>query len=131
MNLTDQQLIEKHLALKAHIDERTAALEAELKPYKDGMAVIENALLDRLNERGSQNTKTDAGTAYKSEIMSAKVVDRSAFLQVCMDAWDSFGADMLDVRATKDAVRQFVIDNGSPPPGLELSYRTNINIRRS
>lgn len=131
MTLSDQQLIEKHLALKAHVAERTAALEAELKPYKDGMAVIENALLERLNERGAQNTKTDSGTAYKSEIMGIKVVDRTKFLQLCMDAWDSFGADMLDVRATKDSVRQFITDNGGPPPGLELSYRTNINIRRS
>ena len=62
---TDAQLIEKYQELKALVAQEGEAFDARMKPYKDGMATIENALLARLNERGAENTKTEAGTAYK------------------------------------------------------------------
>lgn len=130
--ITDAQLVEKYLELKAHIAAQVAMFDTEMKPYKDGMAAIENALLERLNERGAENTKTDAGTAYKSTITNVKVIKRDTFLKFCIDNWSTVGADMLNVSAVKDPIKQFIDSGGIPDQiGIETSFFTRINIRKS
>ena len=128
--ITDAQLVEKYLQLKAKVASMSEAFDAQVKPYKDGMATIENALLALLNERGADNTKTDAGTAYKSVITSVKVVDRNVFLKFCIDNWNAGGSDMLNVSAVKDPVKQFMNGSTAPPPGVETSAFTRVNVRR-
>lgn len=128
---TDAQLIEKYLQFRSFVAARKEAHEAELKPYVDGMAVIENEFLTRLDARGAENTKTDAGTAYKSTLHNFKVVDRDAFLKFCTQYWDNGGSDMLNVSAVKDPVREFMNGSKNPPPGIETSQFTRINIRKS
>jgi hypothetical protein len=130
--ITDAQLVEKHLELKAHVAAENEAHDAKMKPFKDGMATIENALLERLNERGAENTKTDAGTAYKSTITNVKVIKRDTFLKFCIDNWSTVGADMLNVSAVKDPTKQFIDSGGIPDQiGIETSFFTRINIRKS
>lgn len=131
MNFTDAQLVEKYLELKAHIAARTETFDTEIKPFKDGMATIENEFLKRLDERGADNTKTDAGTAYKSTLLNVKVVDRDAFLKFCTTYWETIGAEMLNVTAVKDPVKQYMNGQNMPPPGVETSQFVRINIRRS
>ena len=130
MSYTDQQLIEKFLEAKSHIAKRQAALETELKPWADGMTAIENEFLRRLDERGAQNSKTDAGTAYKSTITNYAVTDQTAFLDYCLAHRAQGALDMLGIKAVKDPVKEWA-NGGSPPPGLEQSQRINVNIRRS
>src|SRR5260370_24950126 len=105
---TDLELIEKYLEFKDHVDKETAAFEAGMKLYKDGMELIENVFLARLNERGADNTKTDAGTAYKSRIMKVKVADRDAYLKFCLDNWNEYGSDMLQVGTIKDPIKRYI-----------------------
>jgi hypothetical protein len=131
MNFTDAQLVDKYLELKAHVAARSEAFDAEIKPFKDGMSTIENEFLKRLDERGADNTKTDAGTAYKSTLLNVKVVDRDAFLKFCTAYWDTIGADMLNVSAVKDPVKQYMNGKNMPPPGVETSQFVRINVRRS
>jgi hypothetical protein len=129
--ISDAQLVEQYLKLKAYAAVLIEGHKAELKPYHDGMEIIENAFLARLNERGADNTKTEHGTAYKSRLMNVKVVDRNAVLKFCMDNWSTIGSDLLQVGATKDAVKQWIESKGEPPPGIEVSHYININIRKS
>ena len=131
MNITDAQLVEKYLEFKSLVASRTETFEAEIKPFKDGMVTIENEFLRRLDERGSENTKTDAGTAYTSTLLNVKVIDRDAFMKFCMTYWDTVGADMLNGSAVKDPVRTYMNGHNMPPPGIETSQFVRINIRRS
>ena len=131
MNITDAQLVEKYLDFKSLVASRKEAFEVELKPYVDGMATIENEFLRRLDERGADNTKTEAGTAYKSTLLNVKVVDRDAFMKYVSTYWSNGGSDMLIVSAAKDAVKQYIETNKVEPPGIETSQFTRINIRRS
>src|SRR5271167_2135418 len=80
MNVTDVQLVEKYIALRDHVTARKAAHTEELAPYTAGMGVIEGEFLRRLIERGADNTKTEAGTAYKTTLLNIKVIDQEAFL---------------------------------------------------
>lgn len=131
MNFTDAQLVEKYLEIKAHIAARTETFDTELKPFKDGLSTIENEFLKRLDERGADNTKTEAGTAYKSTLLNVKVIDRDAFMKYVSTYWENGGSDMLIVSAAKDAVKQYIETNKVEPPGIETSQFTRINIRRS
>ena len=131
MQITDAQLVEKYLELKAHIASHTEAFDTELKPFKDGMTTIENEFLKRLDERGADNTKTDAGTAYKSTLLNVKVVDRDAFLKFCTTYWETIGAEMLNVTAVKDPVKQYMEAHNLEPPGVSTSQFVRINVRRS
>ena len=127
---TDSALIEKYLEIKTLVELREKELSEKLKPLRDGMELVKNTLLARLNERGADNTKTESGTAYKSKILDCKVVDRQAFLSYCVDNWSSFGSDMLNIKAVTDPVKQAMAE-GAIPPGLETSTTIRINIRRS
>lgn len=127
--ITDAQLVEKYLALKAKVASMSEAFDAQVKPYKDGMATIENALLALLNERGADNTKTENGTAYKSTLLNVKVIDQAAFLKFCTEQGGS--AEMMDIKALKDPVKDWIEETGNPPPGVETSQFVRVNVRRS
>ena len=128
--ISDKDLIDKFLEIKAHVEKREAQLAEELKGPRAGMDILKNALLARLNSRGADNTKTESGTAYKSKILDAKVVDRQAFLSYCVANWSEFGSDMINIKAVADPVKQAMAD-GTIPPGLEVTTTVRINIRKS
>ena len=130
-DITDKDLIEKYVSMRDFIDVKKKAFEDITKPYKAGMDTIETALLARLVERGADNTKTDAGTAYKVEHVNVKVVDREKFVEFIMQEWETIGNEMLLAAPQKDAVRQYVDSNGRSPPGIEVSYFTDVNVRKS
>lgn len=131
MNITDAMLVEKYLALKAESTALKEKHDAELKPITDSMTLIENAFLDRLNERGADNSKTEHGTAYKTTLLQVKVIDRDMFLKFCTTYWDTIGGDMLNVNAIKDPVKTYIEAHNTPPPGVETSQFTRVNIRRT
>ena len=124
---TDLQLIEHYVKLRILVAEKTKALTDALKPYKAGMETIETALMARLIQRGADNTKTEAGTAYKVEHMNIKVVDREKFLDYALNG----GEDMLLASPQKDAVRQYLDEHKANPPGVEVSFFADINVRKS
>ena len=125
--ITDNALIDKYLEIKAYVERRESELSDQLKPAREGMELIKNTILARLNARGAENTKTYAGTAYKSKILSIKVIGRQEFLDFCT----SGNADMLQVGAVTDEVKTYMAEYGTVPAGLETSTTIRINIRKS
>lgn len=107
-----------------------------IRPIKERMDAIKAKLHEMLLALGSkdkQSISTDYGTVYTSTIMTPKIVDRTKFLDLCLDNWDAFGNEMLQIGAPqKDAVRTYLdANNGSLPAGVEISSFVRINIRRS
>ena len=132
LEMPDDQLIKKYLQLRAFKKAIEEKHELELKPYKDGMELIKNLMLGRLNKRGSKNSATPEGTAYKSETITWKVVKREEFIGFVMNQWDQWG-DMMMVAAQADAVKRWLehYEGDVAIPGVELESRINCNIRRS
>ena len=112
---------DKEARLKAEYEQKKAPVE-ELRKK------IEAKLLGLMNESGMESIRTDGGTAYKSVRSSCTVADWDSFFQFVQDegAWD-----MLEHRASKDAVKQFREANDSIPPGLNWSETLVVNFRRS
>lgn len=124
---TDLQLITHYVKLRDHVAAATKAFSEATKPYKAGMETIETALMARLIQRGADNTKTEAGTAYKVERLNVKVVDQTKFLDYVLNG----GNDMLLASAQKDAVRSYIDQHQAPPPGVEVSYFNEVNVRKT
>ena len=125
---TDLQLIQHYTKLRDHVADANKKHMAAVAPYKEGMETIETALMARLIQRGADNTKTEAGTAYKVDHLNVKVVDRDKFLAYAMNG----GEDMLLASPQKDAVRQYLDEKKDPALiGIEATIFTDINVRKS
>ena len=76
---------------------------------------------------GVDSWKTKHGTIYFTTKFSAKLVDPEAYFDytITNSAWD-----LVEKRANVSAVRAFVESTGQLPPGVELSSRIEVNIRR-
>jgi hypothetical protein len=129
--MTDAQLIEQYQKLRAHLASAKESFAKACEPYETSVTTIETELARRLIERGAQNTKTEFGTAYFATGIRPKVVDRDAFLQFCVQNWAKGGAEMLDVRALRDPIKDFMSSSKDPPPGVEVETYTNLNVRRT
>jgi hypothetical protein len=123
------ELITAYIKYRDYTAAKQKALDDELKPYADAMATISTAMLDHLNMSGADSIKTDAGTAYVSELDSMKVGDRDALGAFILETGE---LQLLSMAVAKDAVRDYMAEHqGQLPPGVEKSSIRKVNFRRS
>jgi hypothetical protein len=126
--MSDDTLISKYIEIR----DAKAALkrkhEDELKPYDQNLSIIANAMLERLNERGTNATKSESGTAYKSIKTSATVQDRDVFLNYVVD---NCAFALLTNHVSREEVEAVIDLTGAPPPGIDVSRTVVVNFRRS
>ena len=113
------------VAAYVRLRDQKAELKAQqaeaLKPYDEALAKLEA-------EAGVESMKTSAGTVYQSVAMSATVQDKSAFMDYIKEH-QAF--DLLDVRANKTAVQDFVTENQDTPPGVVIRREMKVGFRRA
>lgn len=124
------ELVKKFIGLRDYVDARTKAFEAEIKPYKDGMAAIEAACAQQLIDLDADNIKTEHGTVYRSKTLAVKMVDRETFMQFVADDFGERSA-FLTSAVTKDVVKDWIEQNNALPPGLDVTTLIKTNFRRS
>jgi hypothetical protein len=96
------QLISKY---QEHL-ESIKYFEEQMKPYQEAAGNILNTLHEMLLTQGLQNFKSDAGTAYLSHTLSARVTDRDKFLAfIRLGNWN-----FLDARVLKEPVRELMAE---------------------
>lgn len=127
---TPAELIEEYNKTKAFLDGQVKAFDEYAKPFKEKLESLRNQLLAIANSQGVNSFSTDAGTAYVSTILNLKIVDRDQYLKFVTEWWNEYGNAMLQVGATKDAVKEYLEKVGTPPPGIETSYFNRMNINR-
>ena len=128
-NVTDNDLIAENHKLEDQIKAGLAKFNEWAKPMKERIKEIEDDIFARLVTRGADSTKTDAGTAYFSDIMNTKVENPEALFDFVAENW---GAADAKISMPVAAVRQHMEANeGKPPPGISISFFKNLNIRRS
>ena len=99
----------------------------ELAKTNEVMEFMENWLMKELNTLGVESAKTEVGTAYKKKRTSIKVQDFDAFLDFVKenDCWH-----MLDKRANKSAMEEFLEAQEELPPGISIVVDNVVQIRR-
>lgn len=126
---TPDALIKQYVALRDKVKAEEDFLSEKLKPYKQAMQAIEGFLAITLREAGAESIKTEFGTVYTTRIMSAKVADREAFLTYVLEYGET---DFLTSAVSKEAVKAYMEKNdGQFPPGIEVGYMQNVNVRRA
>lgn len=120
-DLTDDAVIEKYISIRDFIAAKSKAFDELMKPYADGMKLLENLMLGRLNARKADNSTTEHGTAFRQTTNSVKCEDKDAFLDWCVANFDTYGKDMLTANVSKDTLNLYLADekqSGLPPPGV-------------
>jgi hypothetical protein len=79
-----------------------------------------------LTGQGASSFKTEGGTAFITRKEQATVKDWEATLQYIRE---NEAYDLLERRVSRIAVRTLV-DEGTPPPGVDYSVKLGVNIRR-
>ncbi len=130
-------MIQQYIKVRDHIEQRTAKFEEEIKPYKDGLVTIENAVHAHLNEQNEQSIKTEFGTAFKKEWTQVKMADKDTFIQWVTDCDDIVElqqrvGNFFTAAVSKEAVVEHMKETGGAlPPGLGFTKGYKVNFRRA
>lgn len=135
MSANIAQLVEEHQKIRAAYEADEKRFSEHWKKARERMAQIQAEITATMTEQGVKSIKTDVGTAILSERTSAKIKtdERDAFIDMCLDHWDEFGGEMLQIGAPKaDAVRAYMdAHEGHPPPHVEISTMLTFSIRKA
>lgn len=126
---SEKDVIGSYIKLRDRRDDIKKRHREELAPIAEVMTTMENWLLGRLTNAGSDSiTAKGTGTAFKTTRTSAKVNDWDTTLASIQenDLWH-----MLERRVSKAAVEEYIEANGEPPPGVEITREIVVQIRRN
>jgi hypothetical protein len=123
-----ERYIEAYIKLRDRLADATKAFEETQKPDKELMNMLTSWLTNRLETVGADSVKTKAGTAYTTTRYTASLADPKAFMDFVIS---NNKLDLLDRKANSAAVRDFVEETGSLPPGANLSAIRTVGVRRA
>lgn len=126
--LRDDELVRLYIGIRDRRAMRKAGYSNEDADDKARQDKIEGVMLQRFQAAGVESVRTAFGTAYKSTRSSARVADKDAFMGYVRgnDAWE-----LLETRASKEAVEQYVAENEELPPGINWREEVTVNFNRS
>lgn len=119
--------IGQYVQLRDKIADLDKAHKEKMRPYRDALEQLNNVLLDVLNKQGGESISTENGSAYKTEKKSASVADGKVFWDyiVANQAWD-----LIDKKANVTEMSK-LLEEGKPlPPGINMSSRFVVGVRR-
>lgn len=121
-------VVKAYVTIRDKVAEIKSAHKAQLKPYEEALNKLEFQMLGILNNAGVDSMKTPDGTAYRTEKTSVTIADKSAFMDYVKNS-ESF--ELLDVRANKTAVEDFMAEHQDLPPGVNIRREAAVNFRRA
>jgi len=127
-DMNDDELVSLYVQIRDTANAEFKAAEerkAALKLKRDQIAAI---IFKRFAERGIESMRTTHGTAFKKKVTSATVADKDVFL-ANVKATDAF--ELMDVRANKTGVEQYIAAHGDIPPGVNWREEIVIQVNRS
>lgn len=100
----------------------------ELEPINKAMELAEASILQELDKIGAESVNTKFGTVYKKVNTSTNIADAQLFFDFIKtgEHWN-----MLQRRLNNSTVAEFIETTGNVPPGVDITRRVEINVRRS
>jgi hypothetical protein len=128
LTMTAAVAIEKYVKLRDKLAEIKKEQSAFNLKYTAAMELIEGHLLTMLDNDNLENIKAEAGTAYKSTLTSATVKEWHKTLEFIKEhaMWE-----LLEPRVSKTVVEETLKNTGEMIPGVVITQRVNLNVRRS
>lgn len=122
-----QRRVQQYVAIRDRLAEKEEHHKKEIAPLVETQNLLTSWLTEALSTAGAQSIKTAQGTVYSSTRFTASLEDPKAFMDYVI-AEQKF--DLLDRRANATAVKAFVEESGSLPPGAKLNAIRTIGVRR-
>ena len=120
--------VESFVALRDKLRDMEVEYDKKKKPVRDALDQIEGRLMAALEATGSEAIRTAHGTCHTVSRTKASLADPEAFMQYVI-ANKAF--DLLDRKANSTAVKAFVKEKNTLPPGCNLSTIVSIGVRRA
>lgn len=120
--------VEQYIKLRDQIKAEDEKHKDRMEPARNALERLNNVLLQMLEQVGGEGIKTEYGSVFKTTKRSASLEDADQFMRhvIGTEAWD-----LLERKASLLAVEEFVKENGVLPPGVKLSSRAVVGVRRA
>ena len=129
------ELVKQRQMVRGWLDAQEKNFSDYCKPYRTQIEVLDSQITAAMTAQGIKSLKTDTGTAIRSEHETASIIpeERDAYLDFCLENWDEFGGEMLQIGTPKiSAVRAFMDKNeGRLPPHVKLFSEFRFSIRKA
>jgi hypothetical protein len=120
--------ISQYIKIRDYIKAQDDAHATRMKPYKQGLIDLANALALYAKEQNLSVVKTLSGSAFPTEQLRVKCSDRDTFLEF---VFSNNARQFLTAHVSKEAVRDFMnLHDGTVPPGLETDKFIEWQVRR-
>ena len=127
MSLTVGDVIDTYLKLRNRKDAIESEAKARVKEIKDKLEKLEAWLKIKADEEGVTSFKTTNGTAFLTVVDYANVADWDATLEFIRV---NQAYDLLEKRVSKTAVRSYIENDKTVPPGINYGTKVEINVRK-
>lgn len=126
--LTVDVLVDRYVKLRDRIKQAEDAHKERMKPAKDMLEQLNNQLLDAINKSGAESISTVFGTAYRNPRTSVSIEDGEQFRPyvIANELWD-----LVDWKANKTAVEDYLKEFESLPPGVKITTAYVAGVRRA
>jgi hypothetical protein len=122
-----EKRVKQYVFIRDQIKLMTERHEAELQPLKDLKERLTGILQSAMDKVGAESIKTTEGTVYTTTQYTAALADPKAFMDFVIS---NQNFDLVDRKANSTAVRDYVNTVGVLPPGVNLSSRATVGVRR-
>lgn len=117
----------QYVAIRDRLRQAEEDHKKAIQPLVETQNLLTAWLTEALSATDAQSIKTDEGTVYASTKWTASLEDPKAFMDYIIE---NKTFDLLDRRANATAVKAFVEEKGSLPPGAKLNAIRTIGVRR-
>jgi len=128
VSATVDKRVSQYIQVRDAIAKAKEKHEAELKPLVDLQNLLTGWLQEFMDTAGAENVKTSHGTCYQSTRYTASLADPEAFMAFVKSTSQY---DLLDRKANVTAVKDYVAEHNTLPPGVNLSAIKTVGVRRA
>lgn len=125
--ITVEQVIATYMKLRLQKEEIEGKVKVQVAEIKAKMEKLEAWIKEQADAQGVTSFKTNAGTAFLTTTDFASVADWDALIGFIREN-EAF--DMVEKRVSKLAVRSYIDQTKSVPPGVNYGTKLEVNIRK-
>jgi hypothetical protein len=121
------QRVQEYITIRDKLKEIDDEFDAKRKPYVELQNLLTGWLQTFMETAGADNIKTPYGTCYNSTRYTASLADPQVFMDFVENTKQY---DLLDRKANVTAVKAYVEEHKTLPPGVNLSAIKTVGVRR-
>lgn len=121
-------VIKTYMALRNKRADLESEVKDQVQAIKEKMTKLESYLKVKMDEAGLTSFKSDHGTAFLTTTDYANVADWDEVVQFIKD---NEAYDLFEKRVSKMAVRGYIEQNKTVPPGVNYGTKLSVNIRKA